>query len=146
LLLVPNGVDWHHVVVPETTSDDLAAFYRAYNACCNAHDFEALGEFVAPDVVVNGTEHGLAAYISGLSGIVRAFPDYRWDLQHLLIDGSWIAAHFHDTGTHRDAFLGMSATGRPVSTQEFAVYRVCEGRIVEVWVAADNLRLLEQLR
>ena len=30
--------------------------------------------------------------------------------------------------------------------EEFAVYRVDAGKIVEVWVAADNLHLLSQLR
>jgi hypothetical protein len=44
-------------------------------------------------------EHGL-----------EAFPDYRWELRHLLV-----------------------------------IYRFDAGRIAEVWVTADNLRLLDQL-
>lgn len=35
-------------------------------------------------------------------------------------------------------------SGRLVETQEFAIYRVDGGRIVEVWVSADNLRWLDQ--
>ena len=62
------------------------------------------------------------------------------------MDGCWISAHFLDTGTHRGALLGVPATGRSVSTQEFAVYRVDAGKMVEVWVAADNLHLLDQFR
>jgi predicted ester cyclase len=126
--------------------NDLAAFYRRYNACCNEHRFEDLAEFVAPDVVANGAERGLDAYVEGLRAVVRAFPDYRWDLRHLVIEPPWIAAHFADTGTHRGRFLGVPATGRSVSTQEFALYRVDAGRIVEVWVTADDLQLLQQLR
>jgi len=124
---------------------ELASFYRRYNARCNAHEFDILEEFVATEVVVNGEVQGLRAYVEGLEAVVRAFPDYRWDLRHLFVDGCWISAHFLDTGTHRDTFLGMPATGRTVSTQEFAVYRIDSGKIVEVWVAADNLRLLHQL-
>jgi predicted ester cyclase len=33
-----------------------------------------------------------------------------------------------------------------VSTREFAVYRIEDGRIREVWVTADNMRLLSQLQ
>jgi predicted ester cyclase len=44
------------------TKDELAAFYRRYNACCNAHGFEDFREFVADDVVINGTDRGLDAY------------------------------------------------------------------------------------
>ena len=29
------------------TDEDLAAFYRRYNACCNAHRFDDFGAFVA---------------------------------------------------------------------------------------------------
>jgi len=125
--------------------EELTSFYRRYNARCNAHEFDTLAEFVATEVVVNGELQGLRAYVEGLEAVVRAFPDYRWDLRHLLVDGCWISAHFLDTGTHRDVFLGVPATGRTVSTQEFAVYRIDGGKIVEVWVAADNLRLLGQL-
>jgi predicted ester cyclase len=123
---------------------ELANWYRRYNECCNAHLFDDLAEFVDRDVVVNGTERGLDAYIAGLRAVVTAFPDYRWELRHLIVDEPWIAAHFADTGTHRGTFLDVSATGRAVHTQEFAFYRV-DRRIVEVWVTADNLRLLEQL-
>lgn len=133
--------------MPEKSSRyDLEAFYRRYNACCNAHEFERLGEFVASEVRVNGEAEGLRNYVRGLEGVVQAFPDYRWDLRHLLVDGDWLAAHFVDTGTHAGTFLDLPATGRQVSTQEFALYRVAGGRIVEVWVTADNLGLVHQLR
>jgi predicted ester cyclase len=105
-----------------------------------------LGEFVAEDVEVNGEVQGLHGYVAGLHAVIRAFPDYRWNLRHLLVDGPWIAAHFLDTGTHRGTFLDIPATGRTIEIQEFATYRVDAGKIVEVWVAADNLALLAQLR
>src|SRR5215208_108855 len=117
-----------------------ATRYREYNDCCNAHRFDALGAFVAADVRVNDELQGLDAYVAGLEAVVRAFPDYRWDLRRLLVEGPWISAQFRDTGTHRGAFLGVPATGRAVDTVELALYRIEADRIAEVWVAADNLR------
>jgi predicted ester cyclase len=125
---------------------EIESFYRRYNRRCNDHKFDRLGEFVADSVEVNGRVQGVDEYITGLQTVIRAFPDYRWDLRHLLIDGCWISAHFHDTGTHRGTFLGVPATGRVVSTQEFALYRLQHDKIVEVWVTADDLHLLDQLR
>ncbi len=125
---------------------EIESFYRRYNRFCNAHEFDALGEFVAERVEVNGSVQSLAEYIANLHAVVRAFPDYRWELRHLLVDGCWISAHFHDTGTHRGTFLGVPATGKAVSTQEFALYRLRDDKIVEVWVTADDLHLLDQLR
>jgi predicted ester cyclase len=111
-------------------------FYRRYIDTCNAHRFDALGEFVATDVVVNEEPIGLTGYESGLQAIVDEIPDFHWDLRHLLVDGDWLAAHLFDTGTH-------APTGCPVSTHEFAVYRLSDGKIAEVW---GDLRVLEQLR
>jgi predicted ester cyclase len=104
------------------TDDELASFYRRYNACCNEHRFDELGEFVSRDVVINGTDRGLDAYAEGLASVVRAFPDYRWELRRLVVDAPWIAAHLADTGTHRATFCGVEATGRAVGIPEFAFY------------------------
>ncbi|MEU4424383.1 ester cyclase [Actinoplanes sp. NPDC024001] len=124
---------------------ELEVFYRRYNERCNQHQFDSLGEFVADDVAVNGEVQGLPDYIAGLKRVVRAFPDYRWHLRHLLIDGQWLSAHFLDTGTHQGTFLGVPPTGTAVTIQEFAVYRLADGKIAEVWVTADNHQLFQQI-
>jgi predicted ester cyclase len=123
----------------------LDTWYRQYNELCNQHRFGELVDYVHSDVRVNGEVQGLADYVAGLEAVVTAFPDYRWELQHLLVDGGWIAAHFLDSGRHSGPFLGVAATGREVRTQEFSFYRVADGLIVEVWVTADNLSVLEQI-
>jgi predicted ester cyclase len=128
------------------TRDELAAFYRRYNAFCNEHRLEGLDEFVAPDVVINGTDRGLDAYADALRTVVSAFPDYRWELRRLVVEAPWIAAQLEDAGTHRGPFHGVPATGRSVSIQEFAMYRMDAGRIAEVWGMAFHILLLEQLR
>ena len=127
------------------TNDELAAFYRRYNACCNAHAYDDLREFVSDDVAINGTDRGLDAYAEPLRSVVRGFPDYQWELRRVVVDAPWVAAHLTDTGTHRGPFYGVEPTGRRVTTQEFAFYRV-EDRIVEVWGMSFHLQLLDQLR
>jgi predicted ester cyclase len=126
--------------------DEREAFYRRYNGCCNAHDLGRIGEFVAPDVQVDGEPRGLDGYVAALRGWIEAFPDVRWEIRRLLVDGDWIAGHFFLSGTHGGAFHGVPATGRTVTTREFAVYRIADGVIAEVAGAVDEVRLLEQLR
>ena len=55
---------------------------------------------MADTVVVNGAPDGLAGSVAGLRAVVRAFPDYHWDLRHLLVDEPWVSAHFVGTGTN----------------------------------------------
>jgi predicted ester cyclase len=130
----------------EDRRQNIESFYRRYNQRCNDHEFDRLEEFVADTLQVNGETQGIDEYIEGLRSLIKAFPDYRWDIHHLLVDGCWISAHFHDTGTHQGEFLGAPPTGKPVSTQEFSLYRLDDDKIVEVWVTADNLRLMKESR
>jgi predicted ester cyclase len=119
--------------VAESEHARLAEFYRRYLARCNEHRFTELGEFVDEDVRVNDSPQGLGRYGAGLSDLVEAFPDFRWDLRHLLVDGNRLCAHLSDTGTHAGRFLGVPATGQRISASEFAVYRLERGKIVEVF-------------
>jgi Domain of unknown function (DUF4177)/SnoaL-like polyketide cyclase len=68
-----------------------------------------------------------------LRAVVEAFPDYRWDLQRLLVDGDWLAARLYGVGTHIAPFRGIAAPGRVIHTQELVIYRVADGRIAECW-------------
>jgi predicted ester cyclase len=65
--------------------------------------------------------------------VVEAFPDYRWELQRLLVDDQWLAARLYGTGTRSGSFRGIAATGRVIRTQELVIYRTVEGKIVECW-------------
>jgi predicted ester cyclase len=132
---------------PSGMSDNgLAAFYRRYNVCCNERRFEDLAQFVADEVAIDGTERGLDAYAEELRAVVRAFPDFHWELRRLLVDPPWIGAYLTDTGTHRGPFLGVPPTGRTVDVPEFAFYRIDADRIAEVWGSAFGVHLVHQIR
>ncbi|MFI6678238.1 ester cyclase [Kribbella sp. NPDC050470] len=124
----------------------MKAFYRRYLERCNEHRFEELGEFVAADVRVNGSVTGLAGYAAGLRSVVDAFPDYHWEIQHLLVDGDWLSSHLIDTGTHSGTFLDVPATGRVITAPEFAVYHLRNGKIAESWGDLDSSVLTQLTR
>jgi hypothetical protein len=47
------------------------------------------------------------------------FPDYAWELRHVVERTPWLAVHLHDTGTRHQYFLGAPATcprSRPTSS------------------------------
>ena len=49
------------------------------------------------------------------------------------------------TGTHKEAFMGIPATGKRVATSTIVIFRLTTGQIVEAWSRADTLSLLQQL-
>jgi predicted ester cyclase len=112
---------------------DLAALYQRYLTRCNEHRFDQLGEFVSEQVGGSGAVDGLAGYINRLKDVGTAFPDYRWELQDLLVEENTIAARLIGGGTHSGAFGGIAATGRRIRTQELVIYRFADGKIVQCW-------------
>jgi hypothetical protein len=50
-----------------------------------------------------------------------------------------------DTRTHRGELMGIPPTGREVDLTASEIFRLADDRIVEQWVAVDNLSLLRQL-
>jgi predicted ester cyclase len=121
--------------------DALVDWYLRYNAICNRHAFDELTPFLRDVVRVNGADRTAQGYVDDLFVVVNAFPDYRWEVQRILVDEPWIAVHLADTGTHLGPWRGVAPTGRAVGTDEFAMYRLEQGRIAEVWGTADNARL-----
>ena len=56
---------------------------------------------------------------------MQKYLDLHWDRRHLLIDCGWLSAHLIDTYN--------TPAGPVASLQEFAMYHVNDGRIVQVW-------------
>ncbi len=112
---------------------DLAARYQRYLACCNERRFDQLDEFVSEQVSGSAPVDGLASYVDGVRDVCTGFPDYRWDLQELVIERDTVAARLIGRGTHTGPFSGIAPTGRRITIQELVLYRFADGKIVRCW-------------
>lgn len=116
-----------------------------------ASDFdpERLDEFLADDCVYHGPE-GDVEGIENLRAICaelhRAFPDLRFSVEALRVEGDEVEVHWSLRGTHRGSFRGEEGTGRPVEMTGRHVEVVRDGRIVERFGSADQLDLAPELR
>jgi predicted ester cyclase len=77
--------------------------------------------------------------------LIAAFPDWHWEMRHIVIDGDDMVVHFTVTGTHRGSFQGIEATGRSVSIAEFTMYHLVDGKFANVWDVVDFAELLRQI-
>ncbi|MDF2826836.1 MAG: hypothetical protein K0R01_119, partial [Mycobacterium sp.] len=77
--------------------------------------------------------------------LISAFPDWHWDVAHLVVDDENIVVHFSVTGTHRGAFAGIEATGRRVDVSEFTLYHLEGGKFAAVWDLLDMDSLIRQI-
>ena len=128
-----------------TQRDEYRSLYLSYLKCCNEHDFDGMASFYTPTIKVNDVPMEPAAVTAQFAPVISAFPDWHWEIRHLVVDGDYIALHFTVTGTHRGTFQGIEATGRQVTISEFTLYRVEDGKFVEVWDHADMDAVMRQI-
>lgn len=65
--------------------------------------------------------------------------------EEILAEDDLVAMRYTVTGTHEGEFNGIKPTGNEFAVSEMKLYRVTDGKIAEVWAAADQLGLLTQL-
>ena len=129
-----------------TQRDERRSLYLSYLRYCNEHDFERMASFYTSTSKVNDVPMDPAAVTAQFAPLISAFPDWRWEIRHIVVDSDYIAVHFTVAGTHRGAFQGIEATGRRVTISEFTLYRVEDARFAEVWDLTDMDAVMRQIR
>lgn len=103
-------------------------------------DLDAVGEFFTPDYVAHGTETvlvGHGAIRRFVAMCRRAFPDLRVEVEILVKAKDRVAWQRTLRATHRRAFKGFPATGRPLVWRDVVTSRFRDGLIAEDWVISD---------
>ena len=123
---------------------------RAGFEALNAGDLDACVELTSPDLIINLAElpeplHGRDIWREGAAMFRRAFPDLHAEIEDIFGSGDRVAVRVSMSGTHRGEYLGIPATGRPVSYVSHEFYRVQDGLIAEEWICSDMAGLLRQI-
>ena len=88
------------------------------------------------------TRDGMRQFTNTLRG---AFPDIRFEVEHMIAEGDKVLARWRLSGTHSAPFLGIPATGARVNDHGNDIFHFRNGQIKEVWVNEDSLHLMRQL-
>ena len=74
-----------------------------------------------------------------------AFPRYALHADDLVAEGDRVAVRATFCGRQTGDFQGIAPSGRDVTISLMLIYRLAGGTIVEHWMNADSLGLLQQL-
>jgi predicted ester cyclase len=74
-----------------------------------------------------------------------AFPLYELIAEDIIAEGDEVAIRATFRGAHEGEFAGIPATGNEVEIPVFLIYRIEDGLIVEHWMQADVMGLMQQL-
>ena len=125
--------------------DEYRSLYLSYLEYCNEHNLDRMASFYTSTIKVDDVPMDPAAVKAQFAPLFSAFPDWHWEMRHIVVDGDYIAVHFTVTGTHRGVFEGIEATGRRVTISEFTFYRLEDGKFAEVWDLADMNAVMRQI-
>ena len=80
---------------------------------------------------------------------VQLYRDFRTTIHQMIGEGDLVATRETHEGIHRGQFptpIGtFDVTGRPIEWTSQVFFRFNEGKIAEMWVARDELRMLRSL-
>ncbi len=119
----------------------------------NQGDFSGVREMTAPDAVTHDPSlpqqlqgmRGPEPFVQQVSKYRAAFPDLRFRVEDTIAEGDKVAVRWSAEGTHRGELQGLAPTGVSASTTGISINRWHDGKVVESWVAWDNLGLARQL-
>jgi steroid delta-isomerase-like uncharacterized protein len=127
--------------------------YERYNKdVWDSHNPDALANYVALDARVHSMIPGKVAG-SGLgylkaraASLFKAFPDVKFVIEEIVQQGDRLAARVTLEGTHRAEFTGIPATGKRMKVYDFAMYRIADGKITDIWSLIDMQAMRDQLQ
>lgn len=128
--------------------DNRRLLRATYERWWNAGDTESVDEMVADGYI----DHSAGVTTEGREGLKelilefrRGFPDMTEDLEDTIAEGDKVVGRFRMRGTHTGPFFGIAPTGRRVEMTGIDIYRVVDGRIVEMWYEEDAIGMMRQL-
>lgn len=134
------------------TETSRAVVARWFEDVLRGHRLPALAEIASPDILVHPTAMPCEAGHYATAGVEEwlqeqwaAFPDLTIDDVFTVASGDIVAARWEARGTSHGQFLGVAPTGRSLDYTGLSMYRIEDGRIVEIWETRNTLGILHQL-
>ncbi|WP_426938438.1 ester cyclase [Pseudarthrobacter sp. S3] len=122
-------------------SDELRRAYRQLIGAVAANDEDALAGIVSSDIVDHGAgpgqPPGLAGIVFWMRGFHASLSAFTGSVEDTVVEGDKVAGRVTWRGTHTGPFLGLAATGKPVTVVSIHVLRFEDGLAVEWWGVPD---------
>jgi predicted ester cyclase len=89
--------------------------------------------------------HGLDGFRAWVGDVRGAIPDLALSPEVILAENDRVMVHARAEGTHGGALKGVAGTNTRIITTITTLLRLTDGKIVECWVVADTLGILQQV-
>jgi predicted ester cyclase len=120
------------------TERNKATVRRLIEEVLNGGHLELIDELYAPELA--------PAAKRWITPFRASFPDVQMEVIELIAEGDKVVGRFACSATHMGAWLGHAPTGRRFErVDEVSIFRLRDGKIIQVWSLEDTLGRLQQL-
>ena len=132
------------------SADNKAIIRRFYDEVWNQGHVDVALEVFADDYVRHDLRPttappGAAGQRQIAADFRAAFPDLTDTVELLIAEDDLVVARWTMAGTNTGAWGGVPPTGRPLRFSGVNIFRLKDGRVVEVWNHRDDLGVQQQL-
>ena len=133
-----------------TVSRAYSVVSRIYEEVLNAGKIEQADTLVAAEYIDHnpiglGGKSGIEGFKQTVRALRFAFPDLRFTVDQMIVNGDQVVTRTTMQGTHKNSFMGVDPTGKPVTVSGFDIFRVADGVVAERWGTLDGLTLMQQI-
>ena len=102
-------------------------------------------EYIDHNPIGPGGESGIEGFKQTVRALRFAFPDLRFTVEQMIVNGDQVVTRTTMQGTHKNSFMGIDPTDKQVTVSGFDIFRVADGVVAERWGTLDGLTLMQQM-
>ena len=126
--------------------EDNKAIVQRYFEAVKKRNLALADELVAPDYFHRGFKvRSRKEWKHSMTLVLNAFPDYLEMIEDIMAEGDKVWVRYKGTGTNKGEYGGIPATGKKATYEAVSIYRIADGKIVEMWGVSDMLDFYKQL-
>ncbi len=129
--------------------NNITVASRLFEELWNKNKLDIASEIFADDAVFHGL---VGQYPPGLDGFIQyaettraSFSDIHFTIEDCIAMNDRVVIRWSSTSTHESEWMGAPGTGKRVGFTGTSIYRMVDGKIVEVWSNFDLLGLFQQV-
>ena len=130
-------------------SEENKLIARRFLAAFAAGDTATLTQIVAEDTVDHdaspGTKPGRQGLLEAVAMFRTGFPDIEISADRVIAESDSVAVYGTIRGTNTGGLMGSPATGKRAVFHFMDMYRISNGKIVEMWHVEDIAGMLKSL-
>lgn len=130
------------------TEENKAIVRRFFEEGPSKGNLNIANELLSPDFTLHvplPASPGIKGINEVITACREAFENLNVTIEDMTAEGNKVAARFIARGIHKGNFMGLPATGKPITMTGIEIFRIEDGKIAELWGEANLLGLMQQL-